>query len=329
MRRLSVLLTLLATPAWADSPRLGLPLQCTLGETCWVMNYPDTDPSPAARDFTCRSRSYENHSGTDFALRDLAAMRRGVPVVAAASGKVVSARDGVEDGLWLAGRKDEVVRARRQCGNRVVIDHGDGWVTDYCHMRKGSVRVKVGDTVKAGQPLGLVGVSGMTDFPHSHIGVLHFAPGAKDGDPVDPFTGAKNAAGCGREAHPLWAHPMAYDGGDLYAAGFADHPPGTEIKDNAEGAARLSADAPALVVWGAMFGAARGDQLHVRLMGPDGRLLLDQAVKVDGDQAWRVWGAGKKRPPGGWARGRYSGTFTLERAGRPPQMRQVAVEVGG
>lgn len=324
------LLLLLAIPslALADPPRFGLPLDCRVGQTCWVMNYPDADPSPAARDFTCRSRSYNDHSGTDFALRDLAAMRRGVPVLAAAAGKVVAARDGIEDGLWLAGRKDEVVRARRQCGNRVAIDHGDGWVSDYCHMRQGSVRVKVGDTVQAGQPLGLVGVSGMTDFPHAHMGVLHFAPGAKDGDPVDPFTGAKNAAGCGREAHPLWAHPLAYDAGSLYAAGFADHVPGNDIKDNAGAPARLSADAPALLVWGALFGAARGDQLHVRLFAPGGALMLDQASKVDGDQAWRVWAAGKKRPPGGWTPGRYTGTFALERAGRPPQVREVAVEVG-
>lgn len=328
--------TLLALPfvlfplsALADPPSLGLPLECKLGQTCWVMNYPDDDPGPAARDFTCRSRSYEKHSGTDFALRDLEAMAAGVPVVAAAAGKVVAARDGIEDGLWLAGRKEEVVGPRQQCGNRVVVDHGDGWVTDYCHMRKGSVRVKVGDQVGTGQPLGLVGVSGMTDFPHSHIGVLHFAPGANQGDPVDPFTGLPNAAGCGKTGKPLWGAQVPYDSGHLYAAGFADHvPTGAEVKQHAEGASRLPADAPALVVWGTMFGAARGDQLHVRLNAPDGRTLLDQASKVDGDQAWRLWAAGKKRPPAGWQPGRYEGSFTLERPGQPPQSRAVAVEVG-
>ncbi|MGE5515393.1 MAG: M23 family metallopeptidase [Bacteroidota bacterium] len=293
------------------------------------MNYADDDPGPAARDFTCRPRSYNDHSGTDFALRDLAAARRGVPVLAAAAGKVVAARDGVEDGAWLAGRQNEIVQARRQCGNRVVIDHGDGWVTDYCHMRRGSIRVKLGDSVAAGQPIGLVGTSGMTDFPHAHMGVLHFAPGAKDGQPVDPFTGAETAAGCGHPGHPLWATAIPYDAGELYAAGFADHVPGgPEIKDHAEGAVHLPGTAPALVVWGAMFGAARGDQIHVRLTGPDGASLLDKASVVDGDQAWRVWGAGRKRPPVGWVPGRYSGSISLERAGQPPQTRTVTVEVG-
>lgn len=328
MRILAALLLIVAAPAWADPPRLELPLECRLGESCWVMNYPDTDPSPAARDFTCRPRSYDGHSGTDFALRDLDAMRRGVPVLAAAAGTVVAARDGIEDGLWLAGRKDEVVTARRQCGNRVAIDHGDGWVTDYCHMRRGSLRVKLGDTVRAGQPIGLVGLSGMTDFPHAHLGLLHFAPGAKDGVPVDPFTGADNDAGCGRPAHSLWAAAQQYEAGGLYAAGFADHiPHGTETKEHAGGTERLSIDAPALVVWGAMFGAARGDRITVRLTGPDGTLLLDQAVAVDGDQAWRVSAIGKKRPPNGWRSGRYDGAITLERPGRPPQIRRVAIEV--
>lgn len=329
MRRLLPLLLLVVAPAWADPPRLGLPLDCRLGQTCWIMNYADDDPGPAARDFTCRPRSYDAHSGTDFALRDLAAAQAGVPVLAAAAGKVVAARDGVEDGLWLAGRKDEVVKTRRQCGNRVAIDHGDGWVTDYCHMRQGSIRVKVGDSVQAGQSIGLVGTSGMTDFPHAHMGVLRFAPGAKEGEPVDPFTGIPTAAGCGQASRPLWAAPVAYDAGDLYAAGFADRvPTGAEIKDNAAGAARLPADAPALVVWGAMFGAARGDQLRVRLHNPDGKLLYEHVATVDGDQAWRLWAAGKKRPPDGWPSGRYTGSVSLERAGRPPQSREVAVEVG-
>lgn len=329
MRRLIPLLALAATPAFADPPSLRLPLDCRLGETCWVMNYADDDPSPAARDFTCRPRTYDNHSGTDFAIRDLDTMRRGVPVLAAAAGKVVAARDGVEDGLWLAGRKEEVVGPRRQCGNRVVIDHGDGWVTDYCHMRQGSIQVKVGEDVRAGQTLGLVGVSGMTDFPHAHIGVLHFEPGAKDGQPVDPFTGTATTAGCGRPVRPLWAQPLAYDGGELYAAGFADHvPTGPEIKQHAAGTSRLPPDAPALVVWGAMFGAARGDQIRVALTAPDGTTLYEHVTTVDGDQAWRLWGAGKKRPQAGWAPGRYGGSITLERAGRPPQTRQVAVEVG-
>ena len=33
-------------------------------------------------------------------------------------------------------------------GNSVVVDHADGWQTQYSHMRKGSVRVKRNDRLK-------------------------------------------------------------------------------------------------------------------------------------------------------------------------------------
>jgi biotin carboxyl carrier protein len=38
-------------------------------------------------------------------------------------------------------------------------DHGNGWTSAYGHMLKGSVLVKEGDQVTAGQPLGMVGLS--------------------------------------------------------------------------------------------------------------------------------------------------------------------------
>lgn len=322
------LFVLAAAPAVAEAPRLGLPIDCRLGESCWVMNYPDTDPGPGARDHVCRPRTYDGHAGTDFAVRDLAAMRRGVAVLAAAPGTVVAVRDGVEDGAWIAGRKKEIVQARRQCGNRVAIDHGDGWVTDYCHMRKGSIRVRMGEQVRAGQPIGLVGTSGMTDFPHAHMGVLHFAPGSKDGDPMDPFTGGDLKAGCGRAGAPLWAVPLGYQAGAFYGAGFADHiPKGGEVKERASGVERLPPNAPALVVWGTLFGAAKGDRLRVRMTGPDGSLLLDKTVVVDGNQAWRLSAMGKNRPQGGWKPGRYAATMSWQRAGRPTVSRAVMVEV--
>src|SRR3546814_12280892 len=51
-------------------------------------------------------------------------------------------------------------------GNAVVLDHGNGWRSYYGHMRRGSIAVKKGDRVQTGQALGLVGMSGLTEFPH-------------------------------------------------------------------------------------------------------------------------------------------------------------------
>ncbi len=65
-----------------ESQGLDLPLVCRLGETCWVANYVDVDPTEAARDFRCKGRTYNAHDGTDFAIRDRGVMEQGVRVVA-------------------------------------------------------------------------------------------------------------------------------------------------------------------------------------------------------------------------------------------------------
>jgi hypothetical protein len=53
-------------------------------------------------------------------------------------------------------------------GNHVVIDHGNGEVSVLGHLRAGSVRVRVGERVKQGQPVAQVGSSGSSYFPHVH-----------------------------------------------------------------------------------------------------------------------------------------------------------------
>jgi hypothetical protein len=56
-------------------------------------------------------------------------------------------------------------------GNIVVIDIGGGRYVLYAHLKRGSARVDVGDTVVPGQVIALVGDSGTTDEPHVHIQV--------------------------------------------------------------------------------------------------------------------------------------------------------------
>src|SRR5947209_12231536 len=104
---------------------LGLPLNCTLGETCWVANYMDVDPTEVARDFRCRPRSYNTYDGTDFAIRDLAVMAQGVPVVASAAGIVRRVRDSVEH-VGSTAAPARAQSAGRACANGVRIEHVGG-----------------------------------------------------------------------------------------------------------------------------------------------------------------------------------------------------------
>ena len=56
-------------------------------------------------------------------------------------------------------------------GNVIVIDIGGGRYVLFAHLKRGSVRVDVGDTVVSGQVIGLVGDSGNSDEPHLHVQV--------------------------------------------------------------------------------------------------------------------------------------------------------------
>lgn len=62
----------------------------------------------------------------------------------------------------------------RVCGheNSVYIVHEDGTVLSYLHLTTGGALVRVGDEVKAGQPIGLSGDSGCSSGPHLHIALF-------------------------------------------------------------------------------------------------------------------------------------------------------------
>lgn len=77
--------------------------------------------------------------------------------------------EGTEIKSLAAGR---VVLAENQyySGNVVIIDHGLGVYTNYCHMS--AFKVKEGDTVEAGQLVGLVGMTGRVTGPHLHLGFM-------------------------------------------------------------------------------------------------------------------------------------------------------------
>ena len=62
-------------------------------------------------------------------------------------------------------------------GNFIVIDHGNGEYSRYCHLRS-DLRVEAGDKVKRGQVIALVGNSGNSMEPHLHLELLDSADNA-------------------------------------------------------------------------------------------------------------------------------------------------------
>jgi murein DD-endopeptidase MepM/ murein hydrolase activator NlpD len=98
------------------------------------------------------------------------AFHKGVDFAGTAGSQVVSVAAGVV--TW-AGE-------RAGFGKLVEINHGDGYVTRYAHNER--TLVSVGQTVKRGQPVALMGSTGRSTGPHVHFEVV------RNGRPVDPLT---------------------------------------------------------------------------------------------------------------------------------------------
>ena len=318
MRRLPLVLIAAAVAALtapalaADSgaPRLVLPLACEVGRTCEVQTYVDHDPGPGAQDYRCAHRTNQGHDATDIRLLSMAAQQAGVDVLAAASGRVIRLRDGVMDISVHAPGAPPV--GGQACGNAVVIDHGEGWQTIYCHMAKGSLKVKVGDTVTSGQAIGRVGLSGDTQFPHLHFGLRH------GGQVVDPFAPGGVSPGACAPQEGLWtpqaAKALAYKRGVLLASGFEAALSTLDATETGPTPA-LPTDPPALVAYGFLSGLEAGDVVEMKVLGPDGGVIATATQTLDRDKAEWLSQAGRKRPANGWAHGNYRAELTVRRAG--------------
>lgn len=323
----AVALTLVRAAAAFGGPSLALPIDCEIGQACIVQNYVDRVPGPDARDYRCGRLTYDGHTGTDVRVIDAAALTRGITVLAAAPGRVRAVRDGMPDvSVRTLGT---AAIAGRESGNAVAIEHGEGWETRYAHLRAGSVTVRAGDVVGAGQPLGLVGLSGRTEFPHLHFEVRHH------GAAVDPFVGVDGGRACAAGDRPLWRADamtaLSYSATGVLDAGIAGAPP--TIRDGGVHHASLAAftaTSSAVVFWVQIYGAQANDVEAFRLIAPDGRLLAERHGVISRDRAQWLAYIGARGGGGAWASGQYRGEYALYRGASGERtislVRQVVIE---
>jgi len=93
----------------------------------------------------------------------------GQKAIAVADAKVVSVLDGLPERVPNALPPDTTMQ--NVTGNHVVLDLGRGYYAFYAHLQPGSLKVRIGDRVKRGQVLALLGNSGNTTAPHLHFHV--------------------------------------------------------------------------------------------------------------------------------------------------------------
>jgi len=102
-------------------------------------------------------KKWKAHLGVDFAVR------RGTPIAAAGSGKIIFAN---RNGAY---------------GNLIKIRHSDGYETRYAHMKSFRRGIHRGSYVKKGQIIGYVGTTGRSTGPHLHFELR------KNGNAIDPL----------------------------------------------------------------------------------------------------------------------------------------------
>ncbi|MGB1450880.1 MAG: M23 family metallopeptidase, partial [Marinirhabdus sp.] len=148
-----------------------------------ISNYVDHDSaSNSLSDYNCGTRTYDTSSGYDHQGVDIFTWPfwwkqmedDAAQIVAAAPGQIIYKNDGSGD---------------RNCSfnndlwNAVYVQHSDGSVAWYGHMKENSLTGKnVGDTVSQGEVLGIVGSSGNSTGPHLHFEVYDNGPNL-----IDPY----------------------------------------------------------------------------------------------------------------------------------------------
>ena len=234
-----------------------LPLHGQRGIDYFIDYYPDHDTSAGIRDPYCGTKTYNGHYGTDFLLRSFKTMDSGVYVYAMADGIVYFTTDSAYDRNkhWIA----------RSPNNYIYILHANKYFVFYNHLKKGSLLVKFGDTVKQGQPIAQVGSSGYSMYPHLDIDVRN-----KNNRVIDPFSGP-----CHGPTYGLWINEPTYDTGlYLIDAGFIPYTPNIDTlleRYNVKDTFCAPMD-DTVCFWAHMHGLRKDYKIHAEWYGPSGLL---------------------------------------------------------
>lgn len=272
MNKLFLFSFLILTITGKTQSFLQTPIEGQQGEDWIIVNYVDWS-FDGYLDHNCGTKAYDGHQGTDYVLRSFNQMDESVNVLAGADGKVVYIKDGEFD-------KETEGDITKEFGNYIAIKHSNLYFTYYAHLKKNSLLVEVGDSVKAGDVIAQVGSSGNSTDPHLHFEVWYDSTYL-----VDPFSGT-----CGNP-ESLFLDPTAYDTSlYIWDSGFM-HKNDLTINDIRFRNANVDC-CPAefkptsdstINVWAHLSGVRQGKEIRVNWINPYNEEVLTFAYELDRD----------------------------------------------
>jgi len=306
---LTLLALFLSFPALAQEAVF--PIACNPGVSCYILSYPDLDKAEgSARDYACGPAANDGDGTLRIGLADLQSLRQGIDVLATRPGKVIDAKDGIDD--LVATSKSDLKRGTPNCGNGIVIDHGGGLQSAYCHLRKDSIRVKKGDHVQAGDTIGQVGQSGVAFWPQLGFSMQ------SSGLFVDPISSMSDLEGCGWKQRPMIPLPdvfKEYQGATVVSMGFSPAPITTKALKLGLGVHSpvMDREQMDMNLWAMILGVRTGDRIEVRLRDPRGRTFEYRDITANADETQTPINVSRTRGYASWRQGTYTGEITLTR----------------
>ena len=234
-----------------DSPAFASPIVGRPNQEVFYGAYLDQ----GGRDYNCGGKYYPRHRGTDILLRNFRVQDSGVTVVAAAPGQVSLVHDGEPDRHATQDNEND--------WNVVHLVHAGGLTSIYGHLRRGSILVTPGQAVTAGTPLGLVGSSGISNWPHLHFEVR------RGSVPIDPWKGP-----C-QPGLSFWQAQLPYQNAfRVLDAGVRDGPIGgqPELLERPADSPTITGAGGVLSFWVELYNI-RAELLRAELRDPSGAVV--------------------------------------------------------
>lgn len=186
----------------ASSLKLSWPVSRVPNDTLFFNNWTITNfldlnkNTSVIQDYNCGTRTYDGHNGIDIALFpfDWYQTENNLSqAIAAAPGVII----GKDDGNY-----SKNCSFNNTNWNAVYVQHADGSVAWYGHLKKGTLTTKaVGETINTGDYIGITASSGVSTGPH-----LHFELHNNTNNPIEPFVGSCNTT----NTDSLWIKQKMY-----------------------------------------------------------------------------------------------------------------------